>query len=150
MISFKEYILNEAKKLSYNNWRMLTTKEIKFEYMVEYPKLKRSIGDVFPTENDFIKAVKNGTPTTIDPSFDDRIEYRSQTWSLDSLKDLVSTYQYPRDVDRIVKGYESKAKMPYPIVIKKKNRYRVMGGNTRMDAAFILGFYPKVLVVEIP
>ena len=149
MISFKQYMLNEAKKLSYNNWRMLTTKEIKFEYMVEYPKLKPAYGDVFPTETDFIRAVKNAKPKTIDPSFDDRIGYRSQSWSLDSLKDLVSTYQYPRDVDRIVDGYKTNAKMPYPIVIKKGNRYRVMGGNTRMDVAFILGFYPKALIVEV-
>lgn len=142
--------LSEAS-LSFNNWRKLTLKEIKFEYMVEYPKLKRVVGDIFPKESDFVSAMKNAKVQKVNKAFDRKIDYRSGTRSIEDLKDLVSTYQYPRDVDRIVQGYETNAKMPMPIVVSWNNgkNLRVMGGNTRMDTAFIMGIEPQVLILDL-
>ncbi len=74
---------------------------------------------------------------------------RSHTSSIESLKSLVSGYFMPRDVDRIVQGYESNAAMLYPIILKGSNGEWIMAGNTRLDTAFILGIDPKVLYVDV-
>jgi hypothetical protein len=43
---------------------------------------------------------------------------RSRVSSIEELKDLVSGYVKPRNVDRIVKGIEEGDEIPYPIIIK--------------------------------
>lgn len=136
----------------YSNWRKLTEDEIRFEYMVEYSKLKPWSGDIFPTENDFIREFhSSGGPLKITKHINSMMGYRSNCSSIECLKSLVATYRYPRDVDRIIRGYVHNHPMPYPVVVHSKRKgYRVMGGNTRMDVAFILGFEPVAWVVEIP
>jgi hypothetical protein len=65
------------------------------------------------------------------------------------LKGLVNSYKRPRDVDRIVKGYESNAKIPMPIVLKSGNNYWPLAGNTRQNTASIMGIPVKVHVIDV-
>lgn len=139
----------QTEGMKYNRWRELTSDEIALEYKVEYRHIKPVYGDVFPTVEDFQKAVKKAKVMEVTPAIDRKISYRSHTTSIDDLESLVSTYKRPRDIQRIIKGYKENAKMPYPLVISHKGKLRVMGGNSRMDVAFILGFNPKVKVIEI-
>lgn len=134
----------------YSNWRKLTLEEIKFEYMVEYPKLRMVYGNVYPQFKDFYDAVRNADIIRVTKSMDRKINYRSSTRSLKELKRLVSSYQYPRDVDRIVAGIEANEKIPYPIVTRDwEGNLRIFGGNTRMDVSFILGINPSVMVIDL-
>lgn len=134
----------------YSNWRKLTLEEIKFEYMVEYPKLKIEYGDVYPRFKDFYDAIRNGEIIKVTKSLDRKISYRSNTRTLKELKRLVSSYRFPRDVDRIVQGIEDNEKIPYPIVTRdEKGNLRIFGGNTRMDVSFILGINPSVMVIDL-
>lgn len=104
---------------------------------------------IFPTFEDFVSSLKSAKVITLTPEHDRRIMNRSHTGSIDSLKSLVSGYYMPRDVDRIVQGYESNAAIPYPIILKGTNGEWIQAGNTRCDVAFIMGIEPKVLLVDV-
>jgi hypothetical protein len=112
----------------------------------------RSMGFRFPifdTFEDFKQALMTSPVITLTKAHDRNIENRSHTGSIESLKDLVSGYYQPRNVDRIVQGYESNAKMPHPIVLKGSKGEWIMAGNTRLDTAFIMGVTPRVIVVDV-
>lgn len=135
---------------TYNAWRDLTDKEITQEYEWEYPKVEPVYGDIFPAVEDFLAAAKAGKVISLTNNADRQIAYRSRVDDLEDLKDLVSGYRFPRDVDRIVDGFETGAAIPYPIVLEKNGKRRIMSGNTRLDTAFIMGVTPKVLIVQVP
>ena len=138
-----------AKAALDSKWRMLTDEEVGQEYQWEYSKQRSWTANAFPDVEAFRAAVKAGQPKRLTRAEDAKIDYRSHCLTIESLKDLTSGYQFPRDVDRIVKGLESGAALPYPIVLSRDGKLRVMSGNTRLDAAFILGYEPEVLIVEV-
>jgi hypothetical protein len=111
-----------------------------------------TIGARFPLFNDrehFEESLRNAKVVNLDSVTDSKIHNRSHTGSLEGLKNLVGTYHRPRDVDRIVAGLQSGAKMPMPIVLKGSRGMWIMAGNTRLDTTFILGYKPKVLMVDV-
>ena len=141
------------------NWVFPDDKTMKADFS-EYKKKEDtkwrhrvdSIGARFPLFNDFNhfkQSLKNAKVVNLRTSTDMAIQNRSNTSSIESLKSLVGNYKRPRDVDRIVQGIESGAKMPMPIVIKGSRGMWIMAGNTRLDTAFILGNQPKVLMVDV-
>lgn len=146
---------DEKKKNTFNNWRLPTDQEIKNEWEWEYVRhLKHT--HLFKNFNEFYKKVKKGKVIEVTSQFDDRVNYRSHCSTLKELKDLVSHYVYSRDVDRIVNGYKNNDTMPLPIILKFEEKhnvsptYRILTGNTRMDAAFIVNKNnPKALLVEV-
>lgn len=149
--------LNEQS--SYNNWTFPSDKTIKEDFN-EYKKKEerkwkrraQTIGMRFPifdTLSDFKSSLKNAEVITVTERFDSRIMNRSHTSSIEDLKNLVSGYVRPRDVDRIVQGFENDDKIPYPIILKGSKGMWIMAGNTRLDAAFIMGVTPKALLVDV-
>lgn len=108
---------------------------------------------IFDTYEDFVSSLRAAPVTVLTSEMDNHITNRSQTSSLDQLKSLVSGYANfaapPRDVDRIANGYETNAPMPMPIILKGSKGMWIMTGNTRLDAAFILGVTPKILLVDV-
>ena len=136
---------------SFDNWVPLTTAQIGQEYEWEYISHQKHSwlsDDPWPTVKDFERAVKKGKVERLTEAGDRKIGNRSRCDSIADLKDLTSGYQFPRDVDRIVDGFETNAPIPYPIVIQRNGKRWVMSGNTRLDAAFILGIEPKILVLS--
>jgi len=106
-------------------------------------------------EDDFLNAIKNSKITTITPSEDQDIDYRSGTESYEELLDLIQNYRsYPefrneKTLKDIYDGFKNNQSMDYPIVIEfEDGSRRVFSGNTRMDIAFQLGINPKVLLVK--
>lgn len=104
---------------------------------------------IFDTLQDFTAALKSAQVITLTTAHDRQVMNRSHTHSIEDLKSLVGGYNTPRDVDRIVQGYESNAAMPYPIILKGSQGEWIMAGNTRLDTAFIMGVTPKVLYVDV-
>ena len=105
---------------------------------------------IFDTFEDFKNALTSADVITLTREHDSHINNRSNTSSIADLKSLVSGYIMPRDVDRIIQGFETNAAIPMPIILKGKNGEWVMAGNTRCDTAFILGVNPvKVLLVDV-
>lgn len=153
---FKVYI---TENKNYNNWVRYTKQSIRSDFE-EYKKKEerkwRSRADMigmrfplFETFNDFKQALDNARIVNLTPQMDHRIGHRSHTGSLESLKNLVSGYIRPRDVDRIVDGFINNAKMPMPIVLEGNTGTWIMAGNTRLDTAFILGVKPKVIWIQM-
>ena len=104
---------------------------------------------IFDSLPHFVQSLKNADVRTISDNTDQQIHDRSHTNSIKALKQLVGSYYKPRDVDRIMRGYEEGAKMPYPIVIEGYNGAWIMAGNTRLDSAGILNFPKTVLWVDV-
>ena len=148
-----------SKHLLCENWAFPSDDVMKDDFS-EYKKKEeskwksraRSMGFRFPifsTFDDFKQALKGATVTDLTRSLDDKIQNRSQTGSIESLKSLVGTYKRPRDVDRIVSGLMSGARLPMPIILKGLHGMWIMSGNTRSDTGLILGKKVKVLVVDV-
>jgi hypothetical protein len=104
---------------------------------------------IFETFGDFATSLKSAPVITLTKEHDRRVMNRSHTSSIEGLKSLVGGYQMPRDVDRIVQGYQSNAPMPHPIILKGTHGEWIMAGNTRLDTAFIMGVIPEVLYVDV-
>jgi len=104
---------------------------------------------MFTDYNDFVQKLKSAEVRNLSDEVDSRIQNRSHTGSIDSLKSLVSSYYKPRDVDRIVNGFETGAAMPFPIVVEGTNGAWIMAGNTRLDTAGILGLPKQALWIDL-
>jgi 8-oxo-dGTP pyrophosphatase MutT (NUDIX family) len=140
-----------AAAYEFTNWVNLTTKQIEQEWEWEVIKQVKKgwIPEYFEDIEDFKKSVNKSQAVTWTPDLDHQTRMRSHTDSIEELEELVSGYSFPRDVKRIVKGFENNDPIPYPIVLKTPEGYQVLSGNTRLDAAFILGVTPKVLLVDV-
>ena len=150
--------LNEQSH-PYKNWIFPNEETMRADFN-EYKKKeerkwkRRSeiIGSRFPIFEDydhFKSSLKNAKVITLTPEIDKKILNRSYEKSIEGLKSLVGTYTIPRDVDRIVKGFQKGDKIPYPIVIKGDRKMWIMAGNTRLNTSFIMGVEPKVLMVDV-
>jgi len=73
--------------LDYNSWRLPDDKELSQEYHWEYEIRNIKNWSLFDNEKEFIKKAKEGKLVEIDKSFDDKIDYRSQTSSIEDLKE---------------------------------------------------------------
>jgi hypothetical protein len=114
-------------------------------------------GDAFPDLKSFVSAVKNAKILKVTPTIDSSIAYRSRTRNKESLLSLIRGYaSYPefrneKTIESIYDGYRENSPMKMSIVLKLQDgTMRVMGGNTRMDAANHLGITPQVLLVTVP
>lgn len=135
---------------SFSNWTMLSKENIENEYDIEYKRIKPIFGDVFPTLDDFASAVKSTKPSVLSQSMDSTIDYRtSGIKTMSQLETLVSTYKYPRDVQKIVRGFVNNNPMPHPIILRRGEYLRIMGGNTRLSVAKVLGIKPRVLIIDV-
>jgi hypothetical protein len=69
--------------------------------------------------------------------------------SIADIKDMVSTYSLPRDVNRIVVGLSTGDPLPLPIILKGRRGTWIMAGNTRQAVARVLKVPPKALLVDV-
>jgi hypothetical protein len=142
----------------YTNWVNYTPESLKSDF-AEYKKKEerkwktraQAIGARFPLFKgfpEFTQALKKAKVKKLFKGEADKIGNVSLNDNLSDVKSMVSSYQRPRDVDRIVKGFESNDKMPMPIILKGKKDQFIMAGNTRLNVAYIMGILPQVLVVD--
>lgn len=150
-------LLHEIK--SSVKWELVSGADAHADY-VEYKKKENSkwedraetIGARFPifeTEDDFQEALKKGRIFTLTEKDWNEIQNLSNVDSIRSLKSLVNSYVRPRDVDRIVKGIESGATLPLPIVLKGSKGRWIMAGNTRLNTAKIMGVPQQAVELDV-
>ena len=145
------------KEAAYNNWVRYTPESVKWDFE-EYKKketykwkdrmdqimgrwpifdsqshLKKELDKAKVVNLKTIKGVTSWTNISDD----------------DGIKNMIGTYKRPRDVDRIVQGFESGVKMPMPILLKSGNKYWPLAGNTRQNTAGTMGILVKVLVINV-
>lgn len=152
--------LYEASSLqSYSNWKRPNVDTLKADF-AEYKSKESKWTDrariiqtwapIFADFDSFRSAVKGGEIREIDRGFVTRCQGMSNVSTIGALKSLTSTYSSPRDVDRIVSGFSEGSGLPMPILLRGDKEYWVLSGNTRCNAAFILGFKPKVIIIDLP
>lgn len=103
---------------------------------------------IFKDFSDFSKSLKNATVKKLYKGEAERIENVNLNDTIEDVKDMVGSYVRPRDVDRIINGFESNVKMPMPIILKGSKGMFILAGNTRLNIAYIMGIVPEVLIIE--
>lgn len=78
-----------------------------------------------------------------------RVENLTHNPDLEDVKDMVSNYQNPRDVDRIVQGLKSGDPLPLPIIVKGSRGMWILAGNTRQAVTRVLGFAPEAIMIDL-
>jgi hypothetical protein len=144
---------------SYSNWVFPDNKTMEEDF-IEYKKKEKSkwenraqiYGFRFPIFNDlehFKESLKTGKIISLNDSFADKVNNLTSLKTIESLKSMVSGYYKPRDVDRIISGIKNNDKIPMGIILKGKNGYFIMAGNTRQNTARILGIIPKMILINV-
>ena len=148
-------VLSEAKR---GNWVRPNDASIRKEYQIEYLKhlIHELPRNIFPTEAEFVKAVKSAPTMQIDSATDRKIHNRSRTRDMEELLDLISGYRsFPKfrnedTIKELEKLIKSGKPVDMPIVVKfPKGDMRVLAGNTRMDIAFMNGINPTVVMLDL-
>jgi hypothetical protein len=149
--------LSEQRK--FTKWVNYTPDSLSSDF-AEYKKKEerkwktraQAIGARFPIFKDFpefTQALKKAKVKKLFKGEAQKIGNVSLNDELFGVRKMVSHYDTPRDVDKIVKGFESNTKMPMPIILKGKTDNFIMAGNTRLNVAYIMGILPQVLVVDV-
>lgn len=142
----------------YHNWIRYTPQSLQLDF-TEYKKKESTkwasraaqIGARFPlfdSAQDFQSALEQAEIVLID-ELPYEVQNMTKNTSLDSIKHMVGTYQKPRDVDRIVQGYQNNQMLPLPIILKGHKGAWIMAGNTRQSTARVLGIQPQALLVDV-
>ena len=145
------------EKYSFNNWVKYTKESLKWDYE-EYKKKEdykwkgrmEIINGRWPIFNNLqhLKSELDKAKIINQKTLKGK-EGWSSVKNISDLKNLVSGYVRPRDVNRIVKGFNSNDKIPMPIILKSKNQYWPLAGNTRQNVAKILNIPVKVLIINV-
>lgn len=104
---------------------------------------------IFRTFNEFVQSAKSGKIIVFSPQDWNSIHNLTRVGSISALKDMVSGYQYPRDVDRIYHGMLNNDAIPMPIILKGSKGRWIMAGNTRANVASVLGAPVKALELDV-
>lgn len=153
---YLDYLLEQKE---FNKWVNYTPESLKSDF-AEYKKKESSkwksradkIGAKFPIFKgfpEFTQALKSGKVKKLFKGEAEKINNVVLNNNLSGVKNMVSSYQQPRDVDRIVKGFESNTKMPMPIILQGKQDDFLLAGNTRLNVAYIMGILPQALVIDV-
>lgn len=152
-----KHILTEQQ--NFDNWVFPPEQVIESDFS-EYKKKEdrkwksraKQMGFQFPifgTKQDFKQSLQSAQVIPITDQLANQVEHLTSVQTLDQLRDMVSGYVRPRDVDQIVNGFENNDPIPYPIILKGSNGIHIMAGNTRINAARVLGITPKALLVDV-
>lgn len=144
-------------EITYNNWIRYTPSSLNLDFN-EYKKKEltkwkgraKVIVSRFPIFNDtnhFKKELDKAKIVNIDLLSD--VNNLTQNTSIEDIKDMVSNYKLPRDVDKIIDGFQKNSKIPLPIILQGFNGYWIFSGNTRQAVARVLGITPKALLVKV-
>lgn len=155
--SFKDYIFESEDLSSYDNWVRydavsldLDFREYKLKEYKKWQSRAQQNGFIFPmftSKEDLQQKLDDAQVVDIDKDIPSGVY--TKNYDVEDVKRMVGSYFYPRDVDRIVKGFNNNVQMPYPIVVKGKTGYYSLAGNTRQAVARVLGITPKALLIDL-
>lgn len=157
-MKFIEYLKEESKNIkiqwSFPNEETMKAdfKEYKIKEYKKWESRAQMMKMRFPLFNDFDdfkNKLKTAEIKEIKSSEFRKIKNLTRNDSIDDLKLLVSTYEYPRDVDSIYFGMLNGDKIPYPIIVTGKKGHFILAGNTRTNVAFILEGKAKALFINL-
>lgn len=149
--------MNESNE--YDNWVRYTDDSLNSDW-IEYKKKEikkwRSRSEdmqfrfpLFETKEEFKNALDTSPIIELTESTVRNVRHATDITDIESLRDMVSTYVRPRDIDRIIQGFENKDSIPMPIILKSKVGMFIMAGNTRQNVARIMGIVPKAILINL-
>lgn len=137
-------------------WTKPAEADLRREYKVEYINhFKPAYGDIFPTEDSFVAAVKAAPVVTVDRKLDGQISGRSRVRSMEGLLDLISGYRsYPKyrnegTLAALAERIKTGKPTDLPIVTNDNGHMRVLSGNTRMDIGFMHNATVKAIMLDV-
>lgn len=150
-------LVYENQYSSYNNWTRFTDQslhddfqEYKYKEMSKWQPRSSVIGSrwpIFQDIQDFQSALVKSPIVEIDKL--SSVLNLTKNHSISDIKDMVSTYSMPRDVNRIIQGFKQNAAMPLPIILQGSKNMWIMAGNTRQSVARVMGITPRALLVDV-
>lgn len=159
----KAYLINiymriwEITERSYNNWVNYTPDSLQADYSeykhketTKWQRRAEQIGarwPLFDSLEHFQQALDQSPVVEIDKLHD--VQNLTRNASISGIKDMVSSYAMPRDVDRIVQGLQENKPLPLPIILKGSKGMWIMAGNTRQATSRVLGIIPRALLVDV-
>ena len=142
---------------SFNNWTRFTDASLEADFQ-EYKQKEQSKWKqraewiqarwpLFPDIQEFRQALSAAPIVDVDSLRS--VQNLTKNRNIEDIKDMVSSYAWPRDVARIQQGYQENHKMPLPIIIKGQQGMWIMAGNTRQSVARVMGITPRALLVDV-
>jgi hypothetical protein len=142
---------------SFNNWTRFTDASLEADFQEYKQKEQRKWKQraeliqarwpLFQDIQEFRQALSSAPVVDVDSLRS--VQNLTKNRSIADIKDMVSSYAWPRDVARIQQGYQENHKMPLPIIIKGQQGMWIMAGNTRQSVARVLGITPRALLVDV-
>jgi len=150
-------LIYENQYASYSNWTRFTDQslhddfqEYKQKELAKWKSRSRIIGSrwpIFDSIQQFQQDLQDSPVVFIDDI--GYVDNLTKNVDIDDIRDMVSGYRYPRDVDRIIQGYKNNVAMPLPIILRGSRGMWIMAGNTRQSVARVLGIKPRALLVDV-
>tara|TARA_R110000868_G_scaffold9620_6_gene47596 strand:- start:28386 stop:28859 length:474 start_codon:yes stop_codon:yes gene_type:complete len=142
---------------SFNNWTRFTDASLESDFQEYKQKEQRKWqprAEVIQVRWPLFKDIQEFRQALISAPIVDVDSLRSvanmtKNRNIEDIKDMVSSYQLPRDVARIQQGYQENHKLPLPIIIKGQQGMWIMAGNTRQSVARVMGITPRALLVDV-
>lgn len=142
---------------SFNNWTRFTDASLEADFQ-EYKQKEQSKWKqraewiqarwpLFQDIQEFRQALSAAPIVDVDSLRS--VQNLTKNRNIQDIKDMVSSYAWPRDVARIQQGYQENHKMPLPIIIKGQQGMWIMAGNTRQSVARVMGITPRALLVDV-
>ena len=142
---------------SFNNWTRFSEASLEADFQEYKQKEQRKWKQraeliqarwpLFQDIQEFRQALSSAPVVDVDSLRS--VQNLTKNRSIADIKDMVSSYAWPRDVARIQQGYQENHKMPLPIIIKGQQGMWIMAGNTRQSVARVLGITPRALLVDV-
>lgn len=150
--------LFEAKSLiSYKNWQKPRVKTLKADFekfenkQIAWQNRARIILSplrLFLDFEDFREKVESGKTLEVDREFFSKVQGVVLPYTIGGLKDIVSTYATRPDVQQIISTFNFGLPIEMPVIIHGKRGYWMLSGNTRSSAAIIMGYKPRVIIID--
>lgn len=139
-IRYTEESLNsdwsEYKKKEYSKWE----------------KRSKMFGFKFPLFNsleDLREKIESGLVEDLTSDFINNVQNATDLKTIEELQDLVESYIKPRDIKRILSGFEQGDSIPMPIILKSSKGMFIFSGNTRQNLSRIEGYIPKGIIIDL-
>lgn len=104
---------------------------------------------IFDSFEQYADAIQTSPIIDVDDALWDKVVNLSKSLDLDDLTQMVKTYTVPRDVERIKRGIEQGAKLPYPVILRGDEGYHIMSGNTRLNVARLMGVKTQAILIDV-
>ena len=104
---------------------------------------------IFRNFENYKETLKTGKVLNLTSSLFNKLPDSTNFSDIDELKSLVQSYHRPRDIDRIISGFDNNVKIPYPVILKGTKGYYRLSGNTRTNVAMIKKIPVMMLMVDV-